>query len=225
MWRGEKEFHLVAGGEELFQEDGLLASPKASVSPDPPESPISRLELRDDLSSSSSSTPEAVPVEYTSRMSATIPIAHNSSRGNMPRRVSESQSNISFPSSSFDLSVGAPSSMPSLSPLQSGFHPETMQMHHGSALFSLPPSQGSYLDGTDLLPAIPVPTTTNRILSLNLWAEGMSPFEVDVERLSVSFFVSKSPSRPLTTFTVLLIFMGSKRGSLFRKGGRLKQNV
>ncbi|OSX65215.1 hypothetical protein POSPLADRAFT_1135735, partial [Postia placenta MAD-698-R-SB12] len=29
MWRGEPEFHLVAGGEELFQENGLLASPQS----------------------------------------------------------------------------------------------------------------------------------------------------------------------------------------------------
>ncbi|KIJ69428.1 hypothetical protein HYDPIDRAFT_51293, partial [Hydnomerulius pinastri MD-312] len=34
MWKGESEYHLVAGGEELFLETGLLAPVKAEDLPD-----------------------------------------------------------------------------------------------------------------------------------------------------------------------------------------------
>ncbi|KAF9246551.1 hypothetical protein BU15DRAFT_23790, partial [Melanogaster broomeanus] len=34
MWKGEPEYHLVAGGEELFLETGLLAAVKAEELPD-----------------------------------------------------------------------------------------------------------------------------------------------------------------------------------------------
>ncbi|KAG1827335.1 uncharacterized protein BJ212DRAFT_1217581, partial [Suillus subaureus] len=34
MWKGEQEYHLVAGGEELFLDTGLPASVKAEESPD-----------------------------------------------------------------------------------------------------------------------------------------------------------------------------------------------
>lgn len=190
------EFHLVAGGEELFQEDGLLASPKGSRSPDPPDFSASRLDLRDDASSSSASTPEATPVEYTSRVSSAVPIARRSSHGNLSARGRDPHTIFnafpSTPSSNLDLSLAGPSSMPSMSPLQQpAFRPDTMQMYQGSGLFTLPSSSRSHFsEGADSFPA-PIPTS--EVVALNLWAEGMIPFVVDIERLSAAM-ATNSPS-------------------------------
>ncbi|KAG2064625.1 hypothetical protein BDR04DRAFT_1109812 [Suillus decipiens] len=51
MWKGEQEYHLVAGGEELFLDTGLPTSVKAEESPD--SHLLASMVLDDDLSSAS----------------------------------------------------------------------------------------------------------------------------------------------------------------------------
>ncbi|OJT15868.1 hypothetical protein TRAPUB_1409 [Trametes pubescens] len=200
MWRGTPEFHLVAGGEELFQENGLLAHTNKKPTPAPSETPAAhRRELPESSagSSSSSSTPEFSALDFplelqTATSFPSIPLsAHMSSFSDLALDDGLGTAMSPLTESNF----GALSSSPHaahLAPLNVKLEPLAMD----PTLFSLP--QGAYVDGahsaTDYSPHIPVPPP-NRILNLHFWAEGMVPLSVDVDRL-----VGSTPAMPARIF-------------------------
>ncbi|OBZ75241.1 hypothetical protein A0H81_04397 [Grifola frondosa] len=101
MWRGEPEFHLVAGGEELFQENGLLAPSKQKASADPPEtSSPSTLEFVESSrrSPSSNSSPEYSASEFSLDLPSPISLSH----------VASPPHTVSYGELSVDDSVGMP---------------------------------------------------------------------------------------------------------------------
>ncbi|KAI0637054.1 hypothetical protein C8Q77DRAFT_1154927 [Trametes polyzona] len=192
MWRGTPEFHLVAGGEELFQENGLLAHTNKKPAAVSSETPAA---LRRDLpetaagTSSSSSSPEFTALDFplelqTATSFPTIPItAHMSSFSDLALDDGLAGSISPLADSGF----GALSSSPHaahLAPLNVKLEPLAMD----PALFTLP--QGPFVDAT-----APIPTLPNRILNLHFWAEGMVPLSVDVDRL-----VGSTPSMPERIF-------------------------
>ncbi|KAH9854146.1 hypothetical protein C2E23DRAFT_867629 [Lenzites betulinus] len=204
MWRGTPEFHLVAGGEELFQENGLLAHTNKKPAPASSDTPSS---LRRDLpesatgSSSSLSTPEFNTLDFplelqTTTSFPTIPMtAHMSSFSDLALDDGLPTSLAPLADSGF----GALSSSPHaahLAPLNVKLEPLAMD----PTLFSLP--QGAFVEG----PAAPADfapvALPNRILSLHFWAEGMSPLSVDVDRL-----VGSTPSMPSRLFLHFRISM------------------
>ncbi|EIW60467.1 uncharacterized protein TRAVEDRAFT_45713 [Trametes versicolor FP-101664 SS1] len=200
MWRGTPEFHLVAGGEELFQENGLLAHTNKKPTPAPSETPAPHMRDLPDTSagsSSSSSTPEFSALDFplelqTASSFPTLPLsAHMSSFSDLALDDGLGTAMSPLTESSF----GALSSSPHaahLAPLNVKLEPLAMD----PTLFSLP--QGAYVDGahstTDYAPHIPVPPP-NRIMNLHFWAEGMVPLSVDVDRL-----VGSTPAMPARIF-------------------------
>ncbi|KAI0798068.1 hypothetical protein C8Q75DRAFT_33463 [Abortiporus biennis] len=181
MWRGEKEFHLVAGGEELFLEDGLLAQPKPSASPEG--------SLRS-TSSSPASTPEAIPQDYTSPL---------------PSYSQKPASNVFGYTSPFDSfptsSSSAPSSFDIAYATSSSFNQPISSYNHGlvnapATSSSVPIIMGSTV-GSGYQPCLP----TNKVVSLNLWAEGMTLFNVDIDQLFASV---PNPQDPVQLTSVLI---------------------
>lgn len=82
MWKGEQEYHLVAGGEELFLDTGLPPSVKAEESPDShllasmvldDHSPASERSGRSVSRTSRSNLPRASPAIMGSKTEPTIP--------------------------------------------------------------------------------------------------------------------------------------------------------
>lgn len=82
MWKGEQEYHLVAGGEELFLDTGLPASVKAEESPDShllasmvldDHSPASDRSGRSVSRTSRSNLPRASPAIMGSKTEPAIP--------------------------------------------------------------------------------------------------------------------------------------------------------
>ncbi|KAJ3479196.1 hypothetical protein NLI96_g9231 [Meripilus lineatus] len=192
MWRGEPEFHLVAGGEELFMENGLLASPTASTSasatPDPPES-SSRYDSLDDLSSSSaSSTPDSMTPDFTQMHSSAIPMNYLSPTGSNMGLASLDLGPFSSRSAPSVLDYPYPPS--SSSPpahLQAGVKLEPL--HATPGLYNLPPiTQSAFPESVDFATSFPLPPPLprHRVTKLSLWADGMVPFEVDVDRLALT---------------------------------------
>lgn len=203
MWRGEPglsatfalhrvfthhrppEFHLVAGGEELFTENGLLASPKHKDSS----------ELRDhhpssealEAMSSASSTPEYPAPEALSH----VP----SSSTSFPHDFSPVNNISSLPTTSraYDAYTGASSTIavprrsPPPSPPYRG--PVKLEPLHvgGAGLYALPASPlSTYLGAPEPSSVYPILQPHNRVLGLSLWTDGMTMFTADVDRISAA---------------------------------------
>ncbi|KAI0362004.1 hypothetical protein OH77DRAFT_12266 [Trametes cingulata] len=202
MWRGTPEFHLVAGGEELFQENGLLAHTNKKPAAAPSETPST---LRHDLpessagSSSTSSTPEFSALDFplelqTATSFPTIPItAHMSSFSDLALDDTLSTSISPLSESGFGPLSASPQAS-HLAPINVKLEPLAMD----PTLFTLP--QGSFVESA---PDFHV-TLPNRILNLHFWAEGMVPLSVDVDRL-----VGSTPSMPSRIFLHFKVSMPS----------------
>ncbi|GBE82224.1 hypothetical protein SCP_0406070 [Sparassis crispa] len=207
MWRGEPEFHLVAGGEELFQDNGLLA-PKAKASTESPE-PRNTLSLDSAdstssySSSSSSSTPDWSTLEFPFDFNAPLTSSHmpeppvlNLSDFNYDLHLRPSSSAQSMPDSPF--ATITPST--SRKHVDSSVKLEPLIMD--PALFNLP--QGPLPETFEFpypSPTLPAPST-NRVCSVNLWADGMLPFSIDVDRLVSASLIGPPSSSP--PFRILL---------------------
>ncbi|RDX56864.1 hypothetical protein OH76DRAFT_1336626 [Lentinus brumalis] len=193
MWRGQPEFHLVAGGEELFQENGLLAhsDKKSNASPSPSVSP-GRVELHESPAASSSSTPEYPTSDFPSDVqTASFPSLSPPSQLSPFSELGVEDVFTSPPSSTrlSDPGFGCLSSSPrtthSITPVSVKLEPLAMD----PSLFTLP--QPSFADS----PADYTLSAPNRISHLYFWADGMVPLTLDVDRL-----VGATPSSPSRTF-------------------------
>ncbi|KAH9934777.1 uncharacterized protein B0H18DRAFT_1114635 [Fomitopsis serialis] len=200
MWRGEPEFHLVAGGEELFQENGLLASPKLTEGTASPEaSPPANLDSpdwRSSWSSSASSAPDfsAFPLNFGASTSAQrlSPPAHT---------MAVHHSDPALPSfvSGTDFATVTPASI--ARPRSSSVNLEPLSL--GPALFNLPQSTlPDTPDFTFMPQTLPPP---NRLCNINLWTDSSPMCLIDVDKLTTSASTASSASgqRP-PPFRILL---------------------
>ncbi|KAH9946185.1 uncharacterized protein BXZ73DRAFT_95683 [Epithele typhae] len=174
-------FHLVAGGEELFQDNGLF-SPTNRKSPASPTSSSSvgrgrANSIASTNASSPSSTPEFPLSDFPPEMSSVYPSL--SPQSNLSSyadlRGDEHFACAISPSSMVDPAYGglSPSAgaLPASTPLSVKLEPLAMD----STLFTLP--HAAYADHLgDYAPH-------NRIASLYFWADGMTPLAVDLDRL------------------------------------------
>ncbi|KAM5535231.1 hypothetical protein V8D89_011167 [Ganoderma adspersum] len=196
MWRGQPEFHLVAGGEELFQENGLLAHTNTTSGAGPSSS---KADAPDSYtgSSSSSSTPEHRATDFPNDLPVTSPYPPLSPSSQLSPflelRSDDVFSTSVSPSSTTDVHFGAlpsPSAAHPITPVSVKLEPLAMD----PALFTLPHS--SYSDSTaDYTLSFP-----NRISNLYFWADGMLPLSLDVDRLVGA--TGSSPSRVFLHFRV-----------------------
>ncbi|KAK7693591.1 hypothetical protein QCA50_003160 [Cerrena zonata] len=187
MWREQPEFHLVAGGEELFMENGLLASPnntgRGSGSPQSAHSTPVRDASSLSPSTSNSDLPNAIP--------ASISMPQMSGPSGWP-----GPSGGPLLEQSYDALIPAFDQLPNgggLSPHRMRSNTvklEPLMMHAG--LFTLPTVSsgggGHLLDNS--LPGTsshhPVPHTSTRLYAFNLWAEGMAPFMVNIDQMATA---------------------------------------
>lgn len=183
------EFHLVAGGEELFMENGLLASPKNNRGSGSPQSAHST-PVRDP--SSLSPTPNASTSELPNTVPVSMSMPHLSGPSGWP-----GPSGVPLLEQTYDaLPPGAYNQLPNggaMSPHRmrsSSVKLEPLMMHAG--LFTLPTSSsgggGQLLDNSHAGSSShhPVPHISTRLYDFNLWAEGMSPLMVDIDRMTAA---------------------------------------
>lgn len=193
MWRGEPEFHLVAGGEELFQENGLLASPQSTASTSSPEQhPSTSLDgsdWRNSWSSSASSTPEYSTTEFPYDI---MP----SSAG--PQLAAQPMSYIAV-----DPAMGptagpsrcVPDPFATVTPATARPHsvqPVKLEpLSLGPTLFNLPQTS-AFSDAPEGQPAAYAP---NRLRHLNLYMGSTTLAMIDVDRL-IAGSATGSPQPP-----------------------------
>jgi len=179
MWKGEPEFYLVAGGEELLLETGMLGLVKVEDGGDMP------LDCdENDSPSSHSTSPDYSPCGRLSAVSLPSPTAslpidsgassallHNEDPTSYPfhANIRPSESHESFRSAGSPLDSSSPSAFP------------------GPAI---PPMRGLYKHGT-LVSSPPrtsdiSPQTSGatRIKTFCLLADGMTPFSINVDALA-----------------------------------------
>ncbi|KAK0503225.1 hypothetical protein EDD18DRAFT_624145 [Armillaria luteobubalina] len=179
MWKGEQEFHLVAGGEELFLEPGLLGSVKTE---DQHELTLIPLEFDDNDTASSQSSPNFS--DFTSEF---------------PSSPSGASQLYVFDSYSPDVSVASLTSSPEqpISPVLSSSSSQRSQYDatlpseqagpsrlHPSP-FTKPGPMGGW-QNMQTAPGMSVPSSRgfdNRVTRLELLADGMAPFSVRVDAL------------------------------------------
>ncbi|KAI0709108.1 hypothetical protein C8Q76DRAFT_799139 [Earliella scabrosa] len=197
MWRGQPEFHLVAGGEELFQENGLLSQTKSTQGGSPDSASTSQLELPESSagSSSSSSTPEYTTSEFPPELPtpASYPsLSPPCQASPFPDLPVEEVFAAGIPDSGFPDLSSPPRTTHPMTPMSIKLEPLAMD----PALFTLPTPSFSETpaDYTISLP--------NRISSLYFWADGMVPLSINVDRL-----VGANPSSPSRTFLHLRVTM------------------
>ena len=194
------EFHLVAGGEELFQENGLLASPKHTEGTASPEaSPPANLDSpdwRSSWSSSASSAPDfsSFPMNFGASTSAhrLSPPAHTIS-------VHHSDPALpSFGSSGAEFGTVTPASI--ARPRSSSVNLEPLAL--GPALFNLQHATMPDTPEYTFMPQMTPPS--NRLCNINLWADCSPACYIDVDSLtSASNTPSPSGQRP-PPFRILL---------------------
>ncbi|KAI0781021.1 hypothetical protein BD413DRAFT_501804 [Trametes elegans] len=196
MWRGTPEFHLVAGGEELFQENGLLAHTNSKPSlPVSDTSSAHKHDLPEPVvgSSSASSSPEFTALDFplelqTATSFPTIPpTAHMSSFSDLAVDDVLGTAVSTLADHGYGALSSSPHSAP-LAPLNVKLEPLAMD----PTLFTLPPGPFAESPLASDFSGVALP---NRILNLHFWAEGMVPLSVDVGRL-----VSSTPSMPARIF-------------------------
>jgi len=179
MWKGEKEYQLVAGGEELFQEDGLLAPKSSALRATPadvrvkeeskeahsPFGPNTPSDCSDFPSENEGTLPSLdVPCERTpGAYLAPLPIAHASHRTAAAVKDEGFDLHLPFP----------PPSMPSLS----------------SAL------------GPSVSPPL---VARNAITALSLGAAGMRTLLVEVDRYAPPSSASLPNSPPCVSVHIKL---------------------
>lgn len=200
MWKGEPEFHLVAGGEELFLETGLLAPVKLECD----TSSLIPLELDDNdtLSPVTPSTPGLSPSDFSFDRSSHSPYHSPVSPGFLnnhpsPGRSDDLSSSLEpSPSTSVNdlilplppiprihLSAQSPADPPLTSP--QAIAPSNL-ISSGST------STGAYLPAsrqpTSPTHSNPQPTqkhlAANKLCFVALWAEGMLPLTFSSDTLS-----------------------------------------
>ncbi|TFY63969.1 hypothetical protein EVJ58_g2908 [Rhodofomes roseus] len=199
MWRGEPQFHLVAGGEELFQENGLLASPKhneGTISPESsPPAILDSPDWRSSWSSSASSAPDfsTFPMNFGASTSAQClsPPA---------RTMSVHHSDPALPSFApgADYATVTPASI--ARPRSSSVHLEPLTL--GPSLFNLP--QSTMPDTPDFTFMPLTSLSPNRLCNINLWTDSSPMCLIDIDKLtSASGTPSASGQRP-PPFRILL---------------------
>lgn len=178
------EFHLVAGGEELFMENGLLASPnntgRGSGSPQSAHSTPVRDASSLSPSTSNSDLPNSIP--------ATISMPGPSGwPGPSGGPLLEQTYDALIPAFDQLPNGGA---MPPHRMRSGTVKLEPLMMHAG--LFTLPTVSsgggGRLLDNshTGTSSHHPVPHTSTRLYAFNLWAEGMSPLMVNMDQITTA---------------------------------------
>ncbi|KAI0695906.1 hypothetical protein BC835DRAFT_919335 [Cytidiella melzeri] len=184
MWRGEPEFHLVAGGEELFAENGLLASPDNHSGSEPLPTADNAALLPS--TSSSASTPDYSMSDF----SASLPHHVAFSKGHSPvtsMGAIDASTEFAGASVSTRVALGTPPSSPPPQQIQRA--PVKLEPLH-VGLFSFPPLPPSpmsgFLGSASASPIFSSTHPTNRLLQLNLWAEGMTMVTFDVDQLSAA---------------------------------------
>jgi hypothetical protein len=206
MWKGEPEFHLVAGGEELFLETGLLAPVKMEEQCDP--NALISLEGDDSDNGSAGSPSESTSgfsgdYRYGNPPSPSQPLSpifeNYSPTGSLANFSAEPTSpiaNLPFPPS--PLGSGSPlpdyrATLQATSRHQSPLHTEYTNAYNQitySALQKSPsPSRIGELiqsapSSTRSAPSSPFRSIDNRLTTLCLWAEGMSPLSLSVDSLA-----------------------------------------
>ncbi|EMD38523.1 hypothetical protein CERSUDRAFT_113704 [Gelatoporia subvermispora B] len=205
MWRGEPEFHLVAGGEELFLENGLLAptAPKRKKSADRHDrASRPRLDSQDSYSSSSSaSTPDFAALEFPAELSSPTS-THFASPPSIP-----------FPDASLDdVATASLLSLPdapfaTITPASArcrakstGVKLEPLAMD--PALFTLP--QAPFTDLPDFPYGLQPSPQPNRICSISLWTDGMNPCVINVDQLASASLLTSPSSQQTPPFRILL---------------------
>ncbi|KAI0818584.1 hypothetical protein BC629DRAFT_1462995 [Irpex lacteus] len=184
MWR----FHLVAGGEELFAENGLLASPDKRKS-------VERLPTTDPAPgeasiSSSASSPEYPMDDFSATLSHTM-FPNRHSPVTPSRNVDAPPESAMFSSVSGSALAALGTHSPSSSAHRttgSSVKLEPLHMVAGLSSFPpLPPSPMSgYLGGVNTSSAYTSVRSSNRLQQLSLWAEGMSTVTFDVDQMSTA---------------------------------------
>ncbi|KAI0748039.1 hypothetical protein C8Q80DRAFT_1120612 [Daedaleopsis nitida] len=196
MWRGQPEFHLVAGGEELFQENGLLAHTNNTAKSSPGSASTSTLDLPE--SSAVSESPSSTPEYHTSEVSPEFSASGSYPSLSPPAQVSafpeldvftNSMSSSHGPDPAFVNLSPPPQTTHTINPMSVKLEPLAMD----PALFTLPQPLG------DSLPEYHI-SFPNRTTSLYFWADGMHPFTIDVDRV-----VGASPASPSRTFLHLRV--------------------
>ncbi|CCL99133.1 uncharacterized protein FIBRA_01147 [Fibroporia radiculosa] len=207
MWRGEPgssppsylipiaswltrrpEFHLVAGGEELFQENGLLASPKSSAGTDSPEPFSANLDNPDWRNSWSSSASSSAPdfSTFDPQLNSRPPSAMFSPPASMPMPSLPILPDMTCTTMSSATVRGRGRSAVKLEPL--ALEP---------TLFNLP--QASHPESPDF-PFLHAP---NRLSHIDLWAD--TPLStVDVDQLTAAPMVSPAYNQPAQPYRIML---------------------
>lgn len=189
----DSEFHLVAGGEELFTESGLLAPVKIE---DACDANILLALEDDDEAGSSTSSPQYSPLDLQSDIPLSPHLIHSpeypplspisclSSSSGSSSSTPSTPGYFSSPTTALPSNSGT--SLWKQSPLRhKGYDvnsypggPHTGKQFSSSPFPTVPLAPGSY---------VPSPHTTrppNRITSLTLFADGMTPFTVKVDNLA-----------------------------------------
>lgn len=186
MWKGEPEYQLVAGGEELFQENGLLAPANLKErSPDSVASEISvKEEQRDAFSPLTPATPNsASDYSFDDMRGSHLPSPGALAFSPHPR------------SSQLYLTPLSPFSSPSRVAEQRPAKDESLAL--SSPFIFHETSRTPF-------PTFPLPLShlpLNSLSSLSLWADGMQPLSVDVDRLVDA---SRSPVHPSAAVRVCI---------------------
>lgn len=198
MWKGEPEFHLVAGGEELFLETGLLASVKAEESCD-----ASSLIPFDESDCVSPSTPGFSPTEFIyEHQSGPSPPTYQSGlysfqgspKGSTPANnfVFEQDASYIQPSTppqqlqERQQTTFSPTSHPRDQPNYSTGTPPLLSIPSTSSrcetitVTSESPRSPAFPDQLNILSS-PARHPSNRICFLSLWADGMQPFTIPIQ--------------------------------------------
>ncbi|PCH38231.1 hypothetical protein WOLCODRAFT_136120 [Wolfiporia cocos MD-104 SS10] len=198
MWRGQPEFQLVAGGEELFQENGLLASPKAASSNSSPEArppAVLQPDWRTSWSSSSSAPDFSVLDFPPFDAGAPPPAPQLSPPAHLGTLGADGGFGMAHASSSaLGMTHASSSALGSVAPV-----PARSQSQHRSAvkleplsldptLFTLPSS--SLPDAPEFVytppphHSLPPPPPPNWLCGINFWSDSVPLVNLNVEQLA-----------------------------------------
>ncbi|KZT11381.1 uncharacterized protein LAESUDRAFT_267335 [Laetiporus sulphureus 93-53] len=203
MWRGEPEFALVAGGEELFQEGGLLASPNSTTSKSSPEPSTSgnldASDWRSSWSSSASSTPDFPSFDFPVDLGASAPphgLDASLLAANSPIFDSYSPRIASTNVASPPVQAGPTASRPRSSSVK------LEPLSTDPVLFGLP--QRPVSDGAEFSVSQQPVQPPNRLRGINLWTDGISLSSTDVDRLMTASGVAPAANESPISFRAML---------------------
>ncbi|KAL0946936.1 hypothetical protein HGRIS_013097 [Hohenbuehelia grisea] len=189
MWKGEREYHLVAGGEELFQESGLLGNVKLEERFDTRS--LMQLEAEDsDGVSSSNTSPNCSPPEFKSDLNASpmSALVTNFPYDTSPASAKHSPldgfnsypTSPSSPLASFSFSNDAYVSPPPHWDYNSSSSSIYSSNNSPQAPAQIYPSSAS----TAAFPTATIPhgnSPSNRLIGFYLLADGMQPLSVKTD--------------------------------------------